>query len=315
MARAPQSSNKNGPRVGHGFRMLWLSTATRRLTLFLCLASLLAGGFGTQFFRQDLRAQEFQAGAMGAAEVFFIPPKPMLRVVSLGRDPFLADMLFIRGNQYFADHLFTDRIFEWLEEYIESILYLDPNNPRVYRWASQVVLYGQGIDNDDVERSNYYAKLGIEQFPNDWRFYQTVGFNLHFEWRYKDADERKRIRDEAREYFTIAASLPNSQLDPGFITELYSQQNDTRMALFQAYLLYQDASDRERKYLRRRIDQLECKQMARALEAEEERWRARYPFLPLAMYRVFGGGGVSRLPESWSRATALQRDGNDPPAM
>ena len=286
-----------------------MSTPVRRITLVCCLAGLVFGLFFTQYFRQELRVHDFEAGALGGAEVFFIPPKPVLRIVSLGRDPFLADMLFLRGNQYFADHLFSDRIFVWLEEYIESILYLEPNNPRVYRWASQVVKYAQHITNAIVRRSTHYAKLGIAEFPNDRRFYMDVGFNLQYELRLTDPEERRRAEEEALEYFTIAASLPNSQLNPNFITELYARKNDIQMALFQAYRNYQDASETERTYLRRRIKSLEGKQAARSLEDEEKRWRERYSFLPLGMYRVFDIDARVRLPGSWSRVDAVAMRG------
>ena len=52
---------------------------------------------------------------------------------------FVADLLFLRANMYFVSHLFSDRIFPWLDLYVDTILALDPDNPTVYEWASQSV--------------------------------------------------------------------------------------------------------------------------------------------------------------------------------
>ncbi len=283
----------------YGFRNRWLQTAGRRITLLLCLVGLVVGGFFTQYSRLDIKYERALGGAMGSAETFYLPPNPVLRVLSLGRDPFLADIMFIRAYMYFLSHLFTDRIFEWLDTYIEAIIYLDPDNPRIYRWAGQVALYGQKITNEAVKRSIDYARRGAERFPNDWRFYMDIGFNLHFEYRAEDAEERERIEREALEYFSIAARLPNSELDPNFITELYQRRHDTQMALFQAYRAYHDASEQEREQLRRRIARLESAEAAQRFEMVEEVWREQYPFLPFPVFELLGTRHDYYVPSSW----------------
>lgn len=281
------------------FRDRWLVTRARRLTLVVCVAAFLAGGVGTQAYRVDAKLASFRSGALEGPEVFYLPPHTALRLMSLGHESFLADLLWVRFYAYFLRHLYSDRIFEWFDPYVDAIRFLDPDNPRIYLWASQRVKYAQLITKAVIEKSNEYARLGISQFPNDWRFYNDIGFNLFFEYRYADEEEKRRLQDEAREYFTMAANLPNSQLDPNFVTELYMRNNDTRMALFQAYRAYHEASPMERKYLLRRIEQLESPAAARELAQEEERWRARYPFLPFGVFQLIGGGTALSLPTGW----------------
>lgn len=293
--------------AAYDFRSRWLTTAGRRLTLVVTLSVLVLGAVWTQYYRVETKLSRFRTGALEAPEVFYVPPKPVLRLMSLGHESFLADVMFIQVYAYFLRHLFSDRIFGWLDTYVDAIIYLDPDNPRIYRWASQMVKYGQLITNDSIEKSNEYEKMGLSLFPNDWRFYMDIGFNLYFEYQYRDEDEKRRLRDEALEYFTMAASLPNSQLDPNFVTELYTRKNDTRMALFQAYRAYIEASPMERKYLLRRIAQLESQEAAEALAQDERQWRERYPFLPFGVYQLIGGTNGSDLPATWGEAAEVYR--------
>jgi len=284
----------------YSFRTRWLATRARRLTLVTCVAALIAGAAGTQVYRVDAKVASFRSGALESPEVFYLPPHGALRVLSLGHESFLADLLWVRFYAYFLRHLFSDRIFEWFDTYVDAIRFLDPDNPRIYHWASQRVKYAQLITNEVIDKSIHYAKLGISNFPSDWRFYNDIAFNLFFEYRYADEDEKRRVQDQARQYFTMAANLPNSQLDPNFITELYVRNNDTRMALFQAYRAYHEASPMERKYLLRRIEQLESPAAARDLALGEERWRARYPFLPFGVYQLIEGDDPTSL-RWWER--------------
>lgn len=287
-----------------GFRRRWLTTATRRLTLAVCLAALFLGAFLTQYFRIELKTERFETGALGKAEVFYIPPKEALRFMSLGYELTLADLLFVRGHAYVLSHLYGDRIFSWLETYVDSIIYLDPDNPQVYLWTARVVKYGQEITNEAVKRAIHYGKLGIERYPNDWRFYMDVGFNLYFEYKYEDEDEKRRLQDEALEYFTVAAHLPGSGLDPNFITELYMRRNDSKMAMFQASLNFHSASETERRFLLRRIDRIDPER-ARRLESEHEAWKSHYPFLPFSVFELVGKVREPWLPASWSQIEQL----------
>jgi len=287
------------------FRARWLVTAARRMTLVGCLVVLLVGAFYTQWYRIEAKYQKAHAGALGRAETFYIPPYVVLRLASLGYETTMADLMFIRGHAYALSHLFTDRIFTWLDDYIGAVIYLDPDNPRIYHWASQMAKYGQLITNESIDRSNAYARRGIERFPNDWRLYLDVGFNLYFEYKYDTEEEMARSRDEALEYFAIAASLPNSQLDPNFLTELYMRRNDTKMALFQAYQAYHEASAEERHFLRWRIAQLESEEAAQALKDEEDAWKRSFSFVPFGMFQIIGEPLALAPPASWSEIGRL----------
>lgn len=258
---------------------------------------------GTRTSRLDLRYQATTTARAEAAETSYIAPPAVLKVFGLGYQGFVADLLFLRANMYFVSHLFSDRIFPWLDLYVDTILALDPDNPAVYEWASQSVKFGQLISNESLERSNHYAQRGIERFPDHWRFYFDIGFNYQIEWRPADDAERKAMRDKALPYFSIAAILPGSRMDPNFLTEMHLQRNDVEMALFHAYNRYWEANEREKEALRRRIGRFESQAAAETLLAVETRWKASYSYVPMGLFEFLGPQHTLSVPENWAEET------------
>ena len=270
---------------------------------------------GTRSARLDLRYQEAMLDRAEAAETSYIAPPAVLKVMGLGHQSFVADVLFLRANMYFVNHLFGDRIFTWLDLYLDAILALDPDNPTVYEWASQAVKFGQLITNESLERSNDYARRGIERFPDHWRFYFDIGFNYQIEWQPADDEERQRMRDKALPYFSIAAMLPNSRMDPNFLTEMHLQRNDVEMALFHAYNRYWEANEREKEALRGRIGRYESQAAAKGLEAIEARWKTSYSYMPMRLFELIGPQQSLSVPNNWALAsvdTAAQRTATPP---
>ena len=258
---------------------------------------------GTRSARLDLRYQEAMSERAEDAETSYIAPPAVLKVMGLGHQSFVADVLFLRANMYFVNHLFGDRIFEWLDLYLDAIIALDPDNPSVYEWASQAVKFGQLITNESLERSNEYARRGIERFPDHWRFYFDIGFNYQIEWQTEDEQERQKMRDKALPYFSIAAMLPDSRMDPNFLTEMHLQRNDVEMALFHAYNRYWEANEREKEALRGRIGRYESQAAAEGLKAIEERWQASYSYIPMRLFELIGPQQDLAVPDDWALAS------------
>lgn len=284
----------------HGWLRWWLAERGRALMLGFLLAIMVASALGTRTARLDLRYSQAEMERAGGAESFFIPPALALEVASLGHTSFFADMLFMRASMYFIHHLFSDRVFEWLDTYMQTILALDADNPRLYEWASQSVKFGQLISNDVLERSNDYARAGIERFPDHWRFYFDIGFNYYMEWQHESEEERERMRKKALPWFSIASSLPGTGLDPNFVAELFLQDNDVEMALFYAYQRYWESSEREREALRARITRFESEAAARRLSDTEAQWQDRYPYVPIGLFEQLGPAHELRVPSSWA---------------
>lgn len=131
------------------------------------------------------------------AETVFVPPAPVLRMASLGHQSFWADLLYLRAAHYFVRHLITDSQLPWLNLYLDGIWALDARNHSTYRWAPQVVKFGQHIDQGVAERANRFARLGLEYFPDDAWLYHEIAYNVRYSYKPKDADDNRRIRSLA----------------------------------------------------------------------------------------------------------------------
>lgn len=224
---------------------------------------------------------------MEMAETLYLPNKTVLRLSALGWNEFFSDMLFIRAHAYFISHFFYDREFPWLDEYFRAIKELAPMNNRLYLWAAQVMKYGQNMDNKTILRANRYLKEGLKYFPNDPRLYEELGFNLYFEYKTNDPVDQELMRIRAREYFSMAASLPGSHIDPNFVTQLYSEKADDRLALYYAMTKYFESSEYQKKQLLYRISMLRG-EMAVNLKKIEDRWKVVMPFVDTNLFAVIG---------------------------
>ena len=224
---------------------------------------------------------------MELAETIYLPGKTTLRFMALGWNTFFADLLFIRAHSYFISHFFYDRRFPWLDSYYQAIRALDPTIARLYLWAAQMVKYGQYMDNKTILRSNRYLLDGLKYFPDDPRFYQELGFNLYFEYKAKDPVDQELMRIKAREYFSRAASLPGSRIDPNFVAQLYSEKADDRLALYYALTKYFQASNYQKRQLLYRISRLRS-DMAENLKRFEDHWKKVMPFVDTNLFAVLG---------------------------
>ena len=228
-----------------------------------------------------------QGRDMELSETLYLPAPVVLKLMAMGWNGFFADMLFIRAHSYFISHFFYDRKFPWLDTYYRAIRALDPMIARLYLWTAQMVKYGQYMDNKTILRANRYLLDGIKRFPEDPRFYQELGFNLYFEYKAKNLVDHELMRIKAREYFAKAASLPGSNIDPNFVSQLYSEKSDDRLALYYALTKYFQASAYQKRQLLYRISRLRS-DMAMNLKLFETRWKKDMPFVDTNLFALLG---------------------------
>jgi hypothetical protein len=95
------------------------------------------------------------------------------------------------------------------------------------------------------------------------------------------------MRIKAREYFSRAASLPGSNIDPNFITQLYSEKSDDRLALYYALTKYFEASNYQKRQLLYRISMLKG-EMATNLKRFEAHWKQTMPYVDTNLFALVG---------------------------
>jgi hypothetical protein len=224
-------------------------------------------------------------GTEGAAETLYLPPVIVLRIMSAGHESALADLLFVRAHAWFLSHFFSDRRFVWLTNYYDAITGLDPDNPRIYLWAAQVLKLGQMIDDDIINRANGFLRDGLERFPRDWQMHLDLGFNLYFEFKGKNAEEKSLAKLHARDHFATAAGLPGANIDPNFVAELFERDHEDSLAIAYALQKYYEATEDQRNQLLRRISTL-SDALADGIRQEEKRWRSGASYIPVALFAI-----------------------------
>ena len=285
----------------------WFASPAKRIAFVALLAVAVGAALFTRIERFELRRIEALSFGLQEAEVFYLPPVPVLKAVSLGHPGFVSDLLFIRCISYFVAHLFGDRAFPWLETYLDRVVGLDRYNENVYEWAMKAVKYRQMITNDVIALSNRWAERGLKVFPDNWRLHLEIGFNHYFEWDADSEEEHALHQRKAVDYFMIASSLPGSRLDPNFVTNLYLKHNEKDMALFYAVQRYQDGSEAEKTLLLDRVATLISDQAAHAIAEREAQWKATFPYAPAALYDLVGAWETPRVPLHLERDTAVEQ--------
>lgn len=235
------------------------------LASLICIAWL--AFFSAQWFRVQ---KEISGGARAlgtTAETAYLPPSEVLRLIAVGQQSFLADIIYLQATQYFVRHLVTDSQLPWLDNYLDAIWDLDANCRSSYRWGSQVVKFGQTIDRGVSIRANRFARLGLEAMPDEPWLYHEIAFNLRYGMSPVDAAEEQRLRELSVKYLQIAYSFPNFVYDPNYLTSQYARSGQVDESIRLAMVSYASATDDQRRELRNMLSE-----QHRAGEAAELAW-------------------------------------------
>ena len=110
--------------------------------------------------------------------IFLLPRKEILRRASLGHEMTVADLLWIRGVQFFGGN-FTTLIKEGQEykgegirKLFSTLQYLDPQFYQVYEFGAFV--FNEGLQ--DPESAVQLLVQGSEVFEDDWRLLFDAAF-------------------------------------------------------------------------------------------------------------------------------------------
>ena len=141
----------------------------------------------------DLGRMKFR----GHEELLYLPSGNFLKVVSLGFEEALADILLIKMIDYFATHLKTDRTYTWLYHMADVITTLDPNFRFPYVFAGVLL----NLEANQFENARKILLKGMPVFKDDWYFPFALGLNYFFH----EADLLL-----AADYFDKASNLPGA---------------------------------------------------------------------------------------------------------
>lgn len=300
----------------------WGASVERRVRLFSLISVLLIALFAAQWFRVEKTLAGAHRRLGRSAETVYVPPAPVLRMASLGHQSFMADLIFLRATQYFVHHLLTDSRLPELDTYVDAIWALDAHNRSTYRWAAQVVKFGQRIDRGVSKRANRFARLGLHHFPNDAWLYHEIAFNLYYHWddNSPDAVPETPEEEDARKalslrYLDKAYQLPGFHLDPNYLVHQYARAGRVEDSITAALANYADATEDQRYTLRQILLEKDKADTVGQLAWLDRLRRRDWPWLPGTLGLLLGPrlrlipppSALAHIPEAW----AMERFASD----
>jgi hypothetical protein len=241
----------------------------------------------------------------------YVPRPELLRVTSLGHTELLADLLWIRSTIYFGEmfrHPTRDSTRR-LELFLDTLLTLDPQFQRVYRWAGTMFIYRTGaVTRADVMRAIRFLERGTRAFPRDWELWFMLGTNYLFELRPVDDAERSKFRRLAADAIARAADLEGRpHWVPTLAATLFEKEGSVLSAiqLLERTIVLTPEDKREPLY--GQLVRLRSTEAALRIEREtkefESGWQKTFPYLSAELYIQVGRPERLRSPRELAEPT------------
>jgi hypothetical protein len=283
----------------------------RRIALGLAAAALVACTLAVQ----DLavaRQRRFRV----EDDLLYLPRPSVLRTLTLGHHELAADLVFIDAVIYFGGQFAHDRAYRWLENYLDTIVRLDPHWRTPYKWAGVATMYdGRKITNSSVMASSHFLEMGANQFPSDWELPFMLGCNYLFELKTDDPVQRASWRRQGGEWVRHAAIVggapPWVPLLAATILREEGQEEAAVRHLEEVYVSTQDPRTREE--VKNRLVSLHAKidfaKAERERAAFERAWRQTAPYAPPDFFVALGARRDARIDvETLARDAVLEAD-------
>lgn len=185
-----------------------------RLGLLVFILALL----GAHQLQKELDEQRFQV--QDQSEKYFLPNKNTFKVMSLGHDEAVADLLWIRTILFSTDFIedCNQEDGQWLNTMLRTIVHLESNWETVYHYGSLMLELC-----DQIVLSDELLELGHKAFPDRSRF----AFLLS-----NHASEYHKDLPKAIHWMKIAAESPDSV--PWYsaaVSGLLSKEKDTEYSI------------------------------------------------------------------------------------
>jgi hypothetical protein len=220
------------------------------------------------------------------AETVWLPPAPVLKVLSFGYDRLVADLLWLQVIQYYGGKLLAkDTSMPNLWPFFDAVTTLDPDFDEAYFFGSY--LLADDLDRPDLAlnlldrgRRHRLAAAGSDGAATPerlagteaWRYPYQMAF-VHYFYRQDKA--------EASRFFRMAADLPGAPPICLRLAAALSEQTGERETARRMWaLVYQSATDSytrtraERNLLRLKIEE-DVETLRRtvvAFHGQNQRW-------------------------------------------
>ena len=227
-------------------------------------------------------------------DIYYLPPPAWLQVMSLGHRRALADLIWLRALIYFGDEFENRGAVKHVFNYSESMLALDPDFRRVYRWVGVAGVYTPtGSPPEFIERAIGILRRGVERFPNDGELAWDAGATITYELLPnlpKDDPDRARWKAEGDDYMMTAARLgagpPWLVLTNATSLRKLGEKDRELRHLEEMFMVISDPDIKAQ--IETRLAQLRDEAYAEAFRSVNEEFEQRrmkeFPYIPPTLY-------------------------------
>jgi hypothetical protein len=248
------------------------------------LAIIIVAGFLLYVLGANLNYRRYSDDII--EELMYFPSGRLLDVASLGYETLIADLLWLRGIQYYGEHRRTDRSYPLAEHVFSTITDLDPGFIGAYRFGAFVL----GQDAGQPVAAINLIKKGMLHNPGRWQ----LPFDLGFLYFIQMDDSRS-----AAHFFRFAAQQEGApDLAMRFSAFAYRKAGKTKLAKALWEEIHR-SSDNEvmRETAEHALKSILRDEMADSLEARVARFRSSMGRQPVTLSELVRAGLLSRIPQ------------------
>ena len=217
-------------------------------------------------------------------ELYYLPPKQVLRATALGYNELAADLVWLRTINYFADRLFSDRDFSHLQRYVDTALALDEHFEELYRFAPSMFTNRGRHNNASVLQAIALLRRAHQTFPQNHRYPFSIGAYYLTDLRPATPEQRKQWRRKGADWIRRAALIgADTPWLPALAARIYSEQGQRELAvrhLKEMYLTTQNP--RTKKQIASKLRQLNAEHVASELSEQARALAKRVRESPIA---------------------------------
>ena len=217
-------------------------------------------------------------------ELIYLPPTRFLKLVSLGYQHALADVLWFRTISYFGRHYRSDRVYPWLASMCDAVTDLDPTAQHVYRFGGLILPWEAARIDDGLA----LLEKGSRNLPSSWELSYMLGFSYYF---FKDD------LAAAGQALQHAARLPNA---PSFVARLAAAVESAHRrpegAIEFLSALERGTNTEIRGAIGERINELVLARDIDALDAAVATFQASFHRLPAQLTELVTAGMLTAIP-------------------
>lgn len=244
-----------------------------------------------------VRAMEHYGETQKYEDMYYLPSAEWLKVMSLGHERALADLIWMKALVYFGDEFAQGGTVNHVFRYGEVIVTLDPDFARAYQWVGVAGIYTpDGATVEETRRAIDFLERATRRFPDNGEIAWDAGATIAYELvpMLDDPEEKATLRQRATEHMVVAA---RTGAGPPWLAMVNASQLRDAGRLEQAARhleeMYGTVDDENvRARMRSEIASLRSRAHAEAFaHANQEFERARienYPYLPPPLFLMVG---------------------------